>query len=455
MLRFKHLALLLALGAALVPRPSAADNTVQTCANLFEDLIAMRAQRAGLQVVRFTQAQARILAPASALANLPSEYRHFDIGLIDRAEPDRVLTLEATIGGVRSPVKRIQLEKDGLGIQYGVNFPQLNLTVAPGKLKVVWVTGYRPAPSTLKDMKARGIGYFNFLSGESNVMELNDYYRPSMAVMKGVLIPGPLTEYERRLAENQLQMDTTLVGALDGLRVIVEIGGDIVNALQHKEKTDERRRALALSIQEARHQYGANETFLLDITSGSDAAGPFGELWPLCTPTLTYIHVADAGPYKCKPGEQQELPTISAQGQHLRSVRVCMVGLGATLPGGGGYKECEVMQDPDCKTKPAAEGTGTPRPPAPTPTPTPTPTPVAAGQVTAEASTDRRGSDYGYFAPAQANYELCRAACASDNKCRAYTYVQPGVQAATPMCYLKNAVPAPSQSGCCISGVKQ
>jgi hypothetical protein len=451
MLRFMHLALLLALGAALVPRPSAADNTVQTCANLFEDLIALRAQRAGLQVVRFTQAQARILAPASELAKLPSEYRHFDIGLIDRAEPDRVLTLEATIGGVRTPVKRIQLAKDGLGIQYGVNFPDLNLTVPAGKLKVVWVTGYRPAQSTLNDMKARGIGYYNFLSGESNVLELNEYFRPSAAVMQGVLIPGPLTEYERRLSDQLQQSDATLVGALDGLRVIAEIGGDIVNALQHNEKTAERRRALALSIQEARYQYSANETFLLDITSGSDGAGPFGDLWPLCTPTLTYIHVADAGPYKCKPGEQQELPTISAQGQRLRAVRVCMTGLGAALTGGGGYKECEVMQDPDCKTKSAGEGTATPRPP----TPTPTPTPVAAGQVTAEASTDRRGSDYGYFAPAQANYELCRAACANDNKCRAYTYVQPGVQAATPMCYLKNAVPTPSPSGCCISGVKQ
>jgi hypothetical protein len=448
MLRLSRLALVLALSVMLVPQPSAADS-IQTCANLFEDLIAMRAQRAGLRVIRFKDAQATILAPASALASLPSEYRHFDIGIIDPAEPDRVLTLESTIGGVRTPVKRIQLAKDGLGIQYGVNFPQLNVTVPAGKLKVVWVTGYRPAPSTLNDMKGRGIGYYNFLSGESNVMELNEYYRPTVAVMRGVLIPGPLTQYEQRLAEQQLSMDTTLVGALDGLRVIVEIGGDIVNALQHKEKTDERRRALALSIQEARHQYGPNETFLLDITSGSDAAGPFGDLWPLCTPTLTYIHVADVGPFQCTPGAQQELPTISAQGQHLRAVRVCMTGLGAALSGGAGYKECEVMQDPDCKTKAGGEGGAAPRPPAPAPTP------AAAGQVTAEASIDRRGGDYGYFAPAQANYELCRAACANDAKCRAYTYVQPGVLATTPLCYLKNAVPAPTRSGCCISGVKQ
>ena len=80
-------------------------------------------------------------------------------------------------------------------------------------------------------------------------------------------------------------------------------------------------------------------------------------------------------------------------------------------------------------------------------------TPVAI-TFTLELTTDRAGSDYKLIELPQPTFELCRDACATDAKCRAYSYVNPGVQAPNARCYLKAPAPAPSKNACCISGVK-
>jgi hypothetical protein len=76
------------------------------------------------------------------------------------------------------------------------------------------------------------------------------------------------------------------------------------------------------------------------------------------------------------------------------------------------------------------------------------------GSLTSEDNTDRRGSDYKDFDLSQANWELCRDACANDGNCQAYTFVRPGVQGSSARCWLKSSVPAGSRDSCCISGVK-
>jgi hypothetical protein len=82
----------------------------------------------------------------------------------------------------------------------------------------------------------------------------------------------------------------------------------------------------------------------------------------------------------------------------------------------------------------------------------PPPPPNAA--VSVEPNTDRMGSDYRSFDLPQPDYQLCRQACAGDPVCRAYTYVRPGVQKPSAVCYLKAAVPPAKPSDCCTSGVK-
>ncbi len=76
--------------------------------------------------------------------------------------------------------------------------------------------------------------------------------------------------------------------------------------------------------------------------------------------------------------------------------------------------------------------------------------PAASQSVSLEPNTNRRGNDYSNFPLAAANPELCRQACARDNRCAAFTYV--GGQA--PHCWLKNVAPPASGDGCCVSGVK-
>ena len=67
---------------------------------------------------------------------------------------------------------------------------------------------------------------------------------------------------------------------------------------------------------------------------------------------------------------------------------------------------------------------------------------------------DRPGSDYNSVDLATPSPQTCAANCAGDAACKAWTYVNPGIQGAQARCYLKNAIPAQVSNSCCISAVK-
>lgn len=78
------------------------------------------------------------------------------------------------------------------------------------------------------------------------------------------------------------------------------------------------------------------------------------------------------------------------------------------------------------------------------------------GPYTFEEGFDRPGSDYETFEQTSdyQSHELCRDACFSQPRCKAYTFVKPGVAGPKAFCRLKDKVPAPVESACCISAVK-
>jgi len=68
---------------------------------------------------------------------------------------------------------------------------------------------------------------------------------------------------------------------------------------------------------------------------------------------------------------------------------------------------------------------------------------------------DRVGSDYNHFGVANANIGQCMDICASATKCRAFTFVSPGIQERDAVCWLKDRVPTPRTDECCASGFKR
>ncbi len=85
--------------------------------------------------------------------------------------------------------------------------------------------------------------------------------------------------------------------------------------------------------------------------------------------------------------------------------------------------------------------------------------PPAAGETqraftSFEPNTDMPGGDYTSFRLPQADALLCQKLCAEDQRCLAWTYVAPGYQEPSPICWLKNTVPAGTRTDtCCTSGV--
>lgn len=51
------------------------------------------------------------------------------------------------------------------------------------------------------------------------------------------------------------------------------------------------------------------------------------------------------------------------------------------------------------------------------------------------------------------SWQMCKAACDADRQCSAFTYVIPG-RTEFGECFLKSEVPEPSESECCVSGIK-
>lgn len=80
---------------------------------------------------------------------------------------------------------------------------------------------------------------------------------------------------------------------------------------------------------------------------------------------------------------------------------------------------------------------------------------LAASFGPLEFGLDRRGLDYTSFDLPAADPNLCQAACAKDSRCKAFTYVKPGVQGSAARCWLKHTVPKTLPDTCCVSGVKR
>ncbi|MFI4935779.1 MAG: PAN domain-containing protein [Caulobacterales bacterium] len=78
---------------------------------------------------------------------------------------------------------------------------------------------------------------------------------------------------------------------------------------------------------------------------------------------------------------------------------------------------------------------------------------VTAPALNAQENINRGGGDYTSFDQASADPGVCQAACRADGRCRAWTYVRPGVQAPAARCWLKSVVPDATNDACCVSGV--
>lgn len=74
-----------------------------------------------------------------------------------------------------------------------------------------------------------------------------------------------------------------------------------------------------------------------------------------------------------------------------------------------------------------------------------------------EVGMDRMGADFSSIElkPAEADPLNCMQLCLEDEKCSAFTYVSPGIQAENAVCWLKNSVPESSSMEGCTSGVRE
>jgi len=72
-----------------------------------------------------------------------------------------------------------------------------------------------------------------------------------------------------------------------------------------------------------------------------------------------------------------------------------------------------------------------------------------------EFNIDRPGSDYKSFDLKINNFLLCKDACENDKKCKAWTYVKPGIQGPNAKCWLKNSIPTPYHNPNTISGIQK
>jgi hypothetical protein len=77
----------------------------------------------------------------------------------------------------------------------------------------------------------------------------------------------------------------------------------------------------------------------------------------------------------------------------------------------------------------------------------------APAGMTLEADTDRPGLDYRRNVNIQSP-EACATICAREERCRAFTWVQAGVQGPEPNCWLKAAMPVPKAARFAVSGIK-
>jgi hypothetical protein len=71
-----------------------------------------------------------------------------------------------------------------------------------------------------------------------------------------------------------------------------------------------------------------------------------------------------------------------------------------------------------------------------------------------QPQTDLPGFDYNNFDLPQPRPRLCQESCLADGKCKAWTFVQPGVLGPVASCWLKSDIAERKSNPCCISGVR-
>ena len=69
-----------------------------------------------------------------------------------------------------------------------------------------------------------------------------------------------------------------------------------------------------------------------------------------------------------------------------------------------------------------------------------------------EHNIDRPGGDYVWYRMETPNFKHCAYWCSQDSRCRAFTYVPPGVQESNARCWLKDRIPAYSSRTGMVSG---
>lgn len=72
---------------------------------------------------------------------------------------------------------------------------------------------------------------------------------------------------------------------------------------------------------------------------------------------------------------------------------------------------------------------------------------------TFEIGWDRPGYDYYNFELNNPREILCQWQCQKDRRCKAWTFVNPGVQGTLARCWLKYWVPKAVRNNCCTSGI--
>ena len=79
--------------------------------------------------------------------------------------------------------------------------------------------------------------------------------------------------------------------------------------------------------------------------------------------------------------------------------------------------------------------------------------PASAAEV--ESNTNRAGGDYKDFPmePTIGGFSSCQSSCVFDEKCKAWTFVQSGIQGPKAHCWLKSSAPAGKKDKCCTSGI--
>ncbi|MCP4308105.1 MAG: hypothetical protein GY788_25165 [bacterium] len=80
------------------------------------------------------------------------------------------------------------------------------------------------------------------------------------------------------------------------------------------------------------------------------------------------------------------------------------------------------------------------------------PSEAAVQSLSVEVDVDYYGADYRSFLQKGPDANECRAACAADDRCQAYTFLRPPMGGPTGKCHLKSAVPTRRNDACCISG---